>query len=181
MTGSELKGDRARSLSTSTIEPFGVVSLFAGNAVPTERKERIKLNDESLSVGQAKALKKKRKREAKERYEEAIASHNSRREISGAMIYALYHPLRREVLRVLHDAAKPISPREMSEVMGWDLQTISFHVQVLRERNLARCTRTRSIRGATEHFYVSRVAKNELLASILAGTKKDDRRLFEGP
>ena len=123
---------------------------------------------------------KKHKREAKKRYEEAISSHDTRRKISGAMLYALYHPLRREALRVLNDAAEPITPRQISDIMPWDLQVISFHIRVLKERNLARCTRTRGVRGATEHYYVSRVAKNDLLASILAGTKKDDRRLFEG-
>ena len=134
------------------------------------------MNDESTSAEQCK----NRKRETKKRYEEAIASHDTRRKVSGAMLYALYHPLRREALRVLNEAAEPITPRQMSEMIPWDLQTVSFHVRVLKDRNLARCTRTRRVRGATEHYYVSRVSKNDLLASILAGTMKDDRRLFEG-
>jgi hypothetical protein len=124
-------------------------------------------------------LDKNRKREARERYEEAIASHDIRRKVSGAMLYVLYHPLRREALRVLNAAEEPITPRKMSDIIPWDLQGISFHVRVLSERKMARCTRTKRVRGATEHYYVSRVAKNDLLASILEGTKKDDRRLFQ--
>lgn len=96
------------------------------------------------------------------------------------MIYALDHPLRREVLRTLHDATEPISPKQISDKLRWDLQAIAFHVRVLRERNLARCTRTQRVRGTKRHYYVSRVRKNALLASILAGTEEDDKRLFEG-
>ncbi len=136
------------------------------------------MNDEPWSI--EPGLNKKLKREARERYEEAIASHDIRRKVSGAMLYALLHPLRREALRVLNAAKEPITPKQMSDIMPWDLPGVSFHVRVLDERNLARCTRTQRAGGATEHYYVSRVAKNDLLASILDGTKKDDMRLFEG-
>jgi hypothetical protein len=95
------------------------------------------------------------------------------------MLYVLFHPLRREALRVLNAAKEPITPKKMSDIIAWDLQGISFHVRVLSERKMARCTRTQRVRGATEHYYVSRVAKNDLLASILEGTRRDDERLFE--
>ena len=99
--------------------------------------------------------------------------------MSSALLYAIQNPLRREMLRVLNAAMGSVTPKEISDRIPWDVEDIAFHVRVLEERNLARCAGTRRVRGATEHFYVSKVAKNDLLAAILAGTEKDDRRLFE--
>ena len=124
-------------------------------------------------------LTSKFKREANERYKKATERHNPKRDISSAMLCAIKHPLRREALRVLNAAAEPITPREISELISWDVEVVSFHVRVLAARNLIRCTGTRRVRGATEHFYLSNVVENDLLATILAGTQRDDSRLFE--
>jgi len=124
-------------------------------------------------------LSKKLKREAKNRYKKAAESHNTRRDVSSALLYAIEHPLRREALRVLNAAARPITPKELSELMPWDGEGVSFHIRVLEAKNLAHCTGTRQVRGATEHFYVSKVVGNDLLTAILAGTQGDDRWLFE--
>lgn len=119
-----------------------------------------------------------RKRHAMERYKE-VTRHDVRRKISAVMLYALDHPVRRQALRVLHAAAGPISPREISIELLWDLQSTSYHVRVLRKTNLIELVDTHSVKGATEHFYVSKVGENDLLETVLKGTMPDDRIVFE--
>lgn len=91
------------------------------------------------------------------------------------LIYALNHPARRQILRLLHKGGGEASPSEMSQSMTTGLSALSFHAQVLHELDITRCTRTQQVRGAVEHFYASNVAGNELVAAILLKTEADDR------
>jgi len=91
-----------------------------------------------------------------------------------ALIYALNHPIRREILRLLSEA-REASPSDMLGSMSVGLSTLSFHAQVLNELGVIRGTRTQQVRGALEHFYASNVAGNELAEAILLETETDDR------
>lgn len=91
------------------------------------------------------------------------------------LIYALNHPARRQILRLLNGSGSEASPSEMSQSMSAGLSALSFHAQVLHELDITRCTRTQQVRGALEHFYASNVSGNELVEAILLKTEADDR------
>lgn len=93
-----------------------------------------------------------------------------------ALIHALNHPARRQILRQLSGREVEKSPSEMAESATFSLPGISFHARVLSELQVTRCTRTQPVRGAIEHFYASNVTDNELVATILVETEGDDGR-----
>jgi len=68
---------------------------------------------------------------------------------------------------------------EMAHELKLGLTGVSYHFRILSDLGVARLTRTRQVRGSTQHFYVSRVAKNSLVAAILKETEKVDG--FPGP
>lgn len=92
-----------------------------------------------------------------------------------ALIYALNHPVRRQILRLLREPGEA-SPSEMHQSIGVGLPALSFHAQVLNELGVIHGTRTQQVRGTVEHFYASDVAGNELAEAILRETAVDDRR-----
>jgi DNA-binding transcriptional ArsR family regulator len=103
--------------------------------------------------------------------------HQQGREMSPALIYALNHPARRQILRQLSEQETERSPSEMAQAATFSLSGLSFHARVLSELQVTRCTRTEPVRGSLEHFYASNVSDNELVATILLETEGDDRPL----
>ena len=108
-------------------------------------------------------------------------THVRGREVTPALIAALDHPVRREILRLLGQQDTPISPVEMTESIDLKLSRLAYHARVLAKRRVTRLTHTRSVRGSTQHFYVSTVANNKLVDVILKGTEKDDSFLRMRP
>jgi DNA-binding transcriptional ArsR family regulator len=94
-----------------------------------------------------------------------------------ALIHALNHPARRQILRELAEEGTERSPSEMARSAAFSLPGLSFHARVLCEMQVTRCTRTQPVRGSLEHFYASNVSGNELVAAILLETEGDDRPL----
>jgi DNA-binding transcriptional ArsR family regulator len=90
-----------------------------------------------------------------------------------ALIYALNHPVRRQILRLLGERGEA-SPSDLHKSISVGLSTLSFHAQVLNELGVIHGTRTQQVRGAIEHFYASDVSGNELAEAILLGTETDD-------
>jgi DNA-binding transcriptional ArsR family regulator len=101
------------------------------------------------------------------------------REMTPALISALDHPIRREILRLLSQG--PSSPVEMKESIDFGLSGLAYHTRTLWELQVTRLSSTRHVRGSTQHFYASRVTKNELVAAILGETEKCDSFLREQP
>ena len=99
--------------------------------------------------------------------------HEQGREMTPALIHALNHPARRQILRHLH-AHGESSPSEIADSVAFTLSGLSFHARVLSELEVISCTRTQQGRGALEHFYVSNVGGNELVAAILSETEGED-------
>lgn len=66
---------------------------------------------------------------------------------------ALGHPLRRRILRKMLKQRGEVSPRELAADLGEPLSALSYHVRVLAECGAVKLTRTRQIRGSTQHFY----------------------------
>jgi hypothetical protein len=94
-----------------------------------------------------------------------------------ALIYALNHRARRQILRQLNEQGAERSPSEMAQMAAFSLSGLSFHARVLCELRVTRCTRTQQVRGSLEHFYASNVSGNELVATILLETENDDGAL----
>jgi DNA-binding transcriptional ArsR family regulator len=65
----------------------------------------------------------------------------------------LAHPLRRRVLRLMLDERREITPRGLSDRLQEPLSVVSYHVRVLEQCEAVRLTRTKRVRGATQHFY----------------------------
>lgn len=100
--------------------------------------------------------------------------------MSPALIHALDHPIRRQVLRVLDKQGQSQSPVELTTLIAAPLSNLSYHTTVLSDLGVIRQTRTEYIRGATKHFYASEVATNKHVVSILKETEGDDRKLHKG-
>lgn len=91
------------------------------------------------------------------------------------LLQALSHPLRRRILRTLHEAGEARSPRELSRVFRAPVSNVSYHVRVLRDKGAIALTDRRPVRGTAEHFYFSVLAENRLAVRLLASSKREDR------
>ncbi len=89
-----------------------------------------------------------------------------------ALVQALVHPLRREILRALHEAEEARSPRELSLALDCPLSSVSYHVGLLAESNVL--VRTHA-RDSTEHYYASTVGDDGGLLLVLIATQRSDR------
>ncbi len=90
------------------------------------------------------------------------------------LISALNHSLRRVILRRLHRTDRPLSPADLSRLVGVRVTNLSYHFNVLRQHRIVKVVDERPIRGAVEHFYESKVADNSLALEILRKTKAKD-------
>jgi DNA-binding transcriptional ArsR family regulator len=68
-----------------------------------------------------------------------------------AILKAVGHPLRRQILAIL--ASGEASAKELSDQMELALPNVSYHVAVLRDLGLLELTRETPKRGATERHY----------------------------
>jgi DNA-binding transcriptional ArsR family regulator len=69
------------------------------------------------------------------------------------MFNALAHPLRRQILRRMIKQRREISPRELAADLSEPLSALSYHVRVLAECEAIKLTRTKQVRGSTQHLY----------------------------
>lgn len=91
-----------------------------------------------------------------------------------ALLTALRHPLRREILRVMADK-KPISPLELADRLDESLSNVSYHVRVLAENGAVEEVASKPVRGATQHFYRCTLRAKWALTVLRAGEKKPRR------
>lgn len=71
------------------------------------------------------------------------------------LVGAMKHPLRRNLLRLVHQSSAPISPKELSQATQMPLSDVSYHVRVLVDAETLTLKRTMSVRGSEQHFYAS--------------------------
>jgi DNA-binding transcriptional ArsR family regulator len=90
------------------------------------------------------------------------------------LIRALNHRLRREILRLLEDSEKPVSPVKMAKKLGKHLTNVSYHVGVLHRLGVVQEVTQEQVRGALEHFYASAVKGNPPIQALLEETKEAD-------
>jgi DNA-binding transcriptional ArsR family regulator len=69
-----------------------------------------------------------------------------------ALLMALAHPLRRAILRAMSNE-EATSPRELSDLLGYRLTLISYHVKVLARCGAVAPAGNEKVRGATKHYY----------------------------
>ena len=79
-------------------------------------------------------------------------------EVGQALLVALRHPLRREILKTMARRAKA-SPREVADILGSPLSNTSYHVRVLLDCDAVELVDQAQVRGSVQHFY--RVAIKE--------------------
>ena len=70
-----------------------------------------------------------------------------------ALLAALRHPLRREVLRLFMTTDAALSPREIARGFNRPLSNVSYHVRKLDEVGAIQLTSTAQVRGSLQHFY----------------------------
>lgn len=96
------------------------------------------------------------------------------RRMSTALLRALDHPLRREVLRRMHGSREPQSAKGLSKSINAPATTISYHLKVLSGLNVIKLVSERQVRAVLEKGFVSLVAEHEQVNSILADTRPCD-------
>ncbi|MDQ4049069.1 MAG: helix-turn-helix domain-containing protein, partial [Actinomycetota bacterium] len=86
-----------------------------------------------------------------------------------ALIRALGHPLRAQILGVLQE--RRASPRQLADEFAAPLGNVSYHVRVLADLKLIRLVKETPRRGAIEHYYEAAAAakiSGELWAKVPA-------------
>jgi DNA-binding transcriptional ArsR family regulator len=106
-----------------------------------------------------------------------LKKHDGRR-VSPALLWALAHPVRRQVLRQLHAQAGSCSPAELADTIATSLTALSYHMRTLHDLGITRLTHTEPVGGAEKHYYVSNIAGLEHVEAILADTEVDDLPLW---
>jgi hypothetical protein len=96
------------------------------------------------------------------------------------LISALNHPLRRQILRLMHSTQDPLSPSgieaelALGDEPGAKLSSISYHTSVLGRLNAIAMVGQRQVRGAMEHFHASQVADTAWVRGLLSRTRESD-------
>jgi DNA-binding transcriptional ArsR family regulator len=74
-------------------------------------------------------------------------------QVNNAFVAALNHPTRRELLRLYLEKDAALSPKELADLTGQKLSTISYHVRVLADKNAIELAEEEPVRGSVAHFY----------------------------
>jgi DNA-binding transcriptional ArsR family regulator len=78
----------------------------------------------------------------------------SRQDKNDAVISALGHPLRREILRYLENHNNGgVSPSTLATELDEKLPNLSYHVRLLVKAGALKLVTTKPRRGAIEHYY----------------------------
>lgn len=126
----------------------------------------------SIRLGNREGGRSKKKQSEPKRQ---LADRPSQTATPNALRKALNHPLRRRILRTLHDVEEARSPGELSKALRLPVSHVSYHIQVLREKHAIALTDTRPVRGAVEHFYASTVAEDQSTLQFLGSTEEEDK------
>lgn len=70
-----------------------------------------------------------------------------------AVLSAVQHPLRKELLRLYVKEAAILSPKELSDFTKQPLSAVGYHVRALADYGAVKLVDSQQRRGAIEHFY----------------------------
>lgn len=90
------------------------------------------------------------------------------------LISAIDHPVRRRILRRLHDCRKPRSPSRLGRELDEHLGTAAYHVRVLESFGAVEQTGEQQVRGAIERFYASTIEDDPPIETLLEETREAD-------
>jgi DNA-binding transcriptional ArsR family regulator len=91
------------------------------------------------------------------------------------LFVAMAHPLRRRILRAMHDGDGEVSPRELANHLSQPLSRLSYHVKVLSRCGALELVSTKQVRGSTQHFYRSLVEAAWALMALDASAEPPRR------
>ncbi len=74
-------------------------------------------------------------------------------ESNQAVLKAVRHPLRRELLRRYLEAKEPLGPKELAASMKQPLSSVSYHVRELARFDAIEIVEEEQRRGSVAHFY----------------------------
>jgi DNA-binding transcriptional ArsR family regulator len=78
----------------------------------------------------------------------------SRQEKNDAVVKAVAHPIRREILRRLEGNTNGgLSPKTLSTDLGQPIGDVAYHFRTLAEAGILKLADEKRRRGAIEHFY----------------------------
>lgn len=92
----------------------------------------------------------------------------------GDMLLAISHPLRRGILRKLAERGEPTSPIQLADELGGPLGKVAYHVRVLWRLGTLSAAGEQQVRGAVEHFYLSKIKDDPPIETLLEETRKED-------
>jgi DNA-binding transcriptional ArsR family regulator len=72
---------------------------------------------------------------------------------NNAFVAALNHPTRRALLKLFLENEAALSPKELADLTGEKLPTVSYHVRVLADKNAIVLAEEEPVRGTVAHFY----------------------------
>jgi DNA-binding transcriptional ArsR family regulator len=70
-----------------------------------------------------------------------------------AFVAALNHSTRRALLKLFLENEAALSPKELADLTGEKLPTVSYHVRVLADKNAIELAEEEPVRGTVAHFY----------------------------
>jgi DNA-binding transcriptional ArsR family regulator len=70
-----------------------------------------------------------------------------------ALVKALNHPLRKELLRRYHGATEPLGPKELADALEKPISTVNYHVCELARLGAVELVEEEQRRGSVAHFY----------------------------
>lgn len=82
------------------------------------------------------------------------------------------HPLRRRIWYAMAEQ-RPISPRELADILREPVNDVAYHVRRLRDLGIIELAGTQPVRGATQHFYRS-VRRPSLTNEEVAELDRDE-------
>ncbi len=87
---------------------------------------------------------------------------------------ALTHPVRRGILRILHQAGEARSAKELSLPLNKPISKISYHLRALKTTGIVVLTDEQPTRGSVERFYASAVEQNKSVLLVLESAAEED-------
>lgn len=114
-----------------------------------------------------------------DRHDRGNAGHGDSRSGAGQrmspmLIKALNHPVRREALRLLHEASEGRSAVQLTKFIDVAGTKLSYHLKVLSKLGAIDRAGERMVRGVAEKFFVSAVSDHTQVVTILTDTEPDD-------
>ena len=90
-----------------------------------------------------------------------------------ALLDALHHPLRRNLLRRYLESRVMLSPKELADLEKQSLSLVSYHVRQLDKLGAIKVVGHRQVRGALQHFYLpTRPVKRSNLVRAALGMRE---------